>query len=122
VAPAGQLRAGRAYRAGRLVCGWVQVVTNDDGRLGLTRRERCVVRVRFAEPLDDGLRMELTQLVRRRGAAAGRAAERIAPIEVVVDDPLGGRERFVGRVEPPPRHHGPLRDVQFALRSVEPPR
>jgi hypothetical protein len=115
-------RLGRAYRAGLLVCGWVQVTISDDERLGLTAQERRLVRVRFHEPLDDGLRSELTQLLRRRGAAAGRAAERIDPIEVVVDDPHAERQRILGRVEPPQVHHGALRDIEFALRKLEPTR
>ena len=115
-------RVGRAYRSGRLICGWVQVTISDDERIGLTAQERCLVRVRFHEPLDDGLRSELTQLLRRRGAAAGRAAERIDPIEVVVDDPHAERQRIVGRVEPPHVHHGTLRDIEFALRKLEPTR
>jgi len=115
-------RLGRAYRSGRLVCGWVQVTTSEDERLGLTRQERRFVRVRFHEPIDDGLRSELTRLMRRRGAAAGRAAERIDPIEVVVDDADAERERIVGRVQPPQIHHGPLRDIEFALRRLEPRR
>jgi hypothetical protein len=115
-------RLGRAYRAGRLVCGWVQVTISDDERLGLTEQERRLVRVRFHEPIDDGLRSELTQLQRRRGQAARRAAERIDPIEVVVDDPHGERQRIVGRVEPPQVHHGFLRDIEFAFRKLEPTR
>ncbi len=112
-------RLGRAYRAGRLVCGWVQVTISDDERLGLTQQERRLVRVCFHEPLDDGLRFELTQLLRRRGAAAARAAERIDPIEIVVDDPHGERQRILGRVEPPQAHHGLLREIEFALRRLE---
>ncbi|MGH2941282.1 MAG: hypothetical protein ACRDLN_00695 [Solirubrobacteraceae bacterium] len=115
-------RVGRAYRAGRLICGWVQVTIRDDGRLGLTREERRVVGVRFHEPLDDGLRSELREMVRRRGPAARRAAERIDPIEVVVDDPRGERRRIVGAVQPPQVHHGALRDIEFALRRLEPRR
>lgn len=115
-------RLGRAYRGGRLICGWVQVTIGDDERLGLTRQERRLVRVRFHEPIDDGLRSELTLLLRRRGQAAHRAAERIDPIEVVVDDPHGGRERILGSVEPPQVHHGLLRDIDFALRKLEPTR
>jgi len=115
-------RLGRAYRSGRLVCGWVQVTISDDERLGLTKQERRLVRVRFHEPIDDELRSELTQLMRRRGAAAGRAAERIDPIEVVIDDPHAERERIVGRVGPPQAHHGALRDIDFALRKLEPKR
>ena len=113
---------GRAYRTGRLVCGWVQVTIGNDQRIGLTEQERQLVRVRFHEPLDDGLRFELTQLIARRGAAARRAAERIDPIEIVVDDPQGARERIIGRVEPPQMRHGRLRDIEFALRKLEPAR
>jgi hypothetical protein len=112
-------RLGRAYRGGRLICGWVQVTIGDDERLGLTRQERRLVQVRFHEPLDDDLRSELTLLLRRRGQAARRAAERIDPIEVVVDDPHGERQRIVGSVEPPQVHHGPLRNVEFGLRELE---
>jgi hypothetical protein len=112
-------RLGRAYRAGRLVCGWVQVSISDDERLGLTEQERRLVRVRFHEPIDDGLRSDLTVLLRRRGASAARVAERIDPIEIVVDDPHGERERIRGRIAPPQAHHGPLRDIEFALRTLE---
>jgi hypothetical protein len=112
-------RLARAYRSGRLICGWVQVTISDDERLGLTQQERQVVRLRFHEPLDDGLRSELAELLRRRGAAARRAAERIDPIEVVVDDPHGARRRILGSVQPPQAHHGRLRDIEFALRRVE---
>jgi len=100
----------------------VQVTISDDERIGLTQQERRLVRLCFHEPLDDGLRSELTQLMRRRGAAASRAAERIDPIEVVVDDPHAERQRIVGRVEPPQVHHGALRDINFALRQLEPTR
>jgi hypothetical protein len=115
-------RLGRAYRGGRLICGWVQVTIGDDERLGLTRQERRLVQVRFHEPLNDDLRSELTLLLRRRGQAARRAAERIDPIEVVVDDPHGERQRIVGSVEPPQVHHGPLRNIEFGLRELEPSR
>jgi hypothetical protein len=114
-----RLRLGRAYRAGRLICGWVQVAISDDTRLGLTQQERRIVRVRFHEPLDDGLRSELTQLLRRRGAAADRAADRIDPIEVAVDDPAAACQRIVGRVQPPQVHHGALHDIEFALHTLE---
>src|SRR3954449_6175783 len=80
-------RAGHAYRGGRLVCGCVQVMVRFDVRLGLTPRERRMVRVRFCEPVADDLRVELSALVRRRGTASQRAAERIEPIELVIDDP-----------------------------------
>jgi hypothetical protein len=115
-------RLGRAYRAGRLVCGWVHVTISVEERLGLTLQERRRVRLRFHEPLDDGLRSELAQLMRRRGTSARRAAERIDPIEVVVGDAHGEPERIVGLVEPPEVHHGQLRDVEFAMRKLEPGR
>lgn len=101
-------RLGRAYRAGQLVCGCVHVIVSLDDRLGLTQQERRFVRVRFHEPLDDDVRAELGRLVRRRGAAAGRVAERIDPIEFVLDDPHGARVRIVGRVQPPQVRHGYL--------------
>jgi hypothetical protein len=111
-------RLGRAYRAGRLICECVHVTVLRDGRLGLAPHERRVVRVRFHEPLDDGLRDELIQLVRRRGAAARRVVERADAIEVVVDDPHGGCERIVGHVEPPQMRHGQLRAIEFELRRA----
>jgi hypothetical protein len=116
---AGRWRVGRAYRAGRLVCGCVHVTVSVDERLGLTRRERRMVRVRFHEPVDDDLRIELTELARRRGTASDRAAERIAPIELVIEDPRGEHERMIGDVRPPQRRHGRLRDVEFGLREPE---
>ena len=109
-------RLGRAYRAGRLVCGCVHVSVSLDDRLGLAPRERRVVRVRFHEPLDDDLRSELTQLVRRDGAAARRAVERVDPIEVVVDDSHGERQRIVGQLQPPQVRHGLLRAIEFELK------
>jgi hypothetical protein len=111
-------RVGRAYRAGRLVCACVHVTVSLDGRIGLTPRERRLVRVRFHEPLDDELRRELTQLVRRRGAAARRAVERADPIEVVVDGSHGERQRIVGHLEPPQMRHGQLRAIEFELRRA----
>jgi hypothetical protein len=112
------LRVGRAYRAGRLVCGSVHVTVRVDGRLGLAPRERRVVGVRFHEPLDDDLRSELTQLMRRHGAAARRVVERVDPIEVVIDDPHGERQRIIGHLEPPQVRHGRLRDIDFELRRA----
>jgi len=106
---------GRAYRAGKLVCGCVHVEIAFDDRLGLTRRERRSVRVRFCEPVDDALRAELTELARRRGTASERAAERIEPIELVIDSPWGGRERMTGRLRPPHRRHGQLREIEFGF-------
>jgi hypothetical protein len=68
------------------------------------------------------LRAELAELARRRGAAARRAAERIEPIAIVIDDPTDGRERIVGRIEPPQVRlcFGALGDVEFGLREPSP--
>jgi hypothetical protein len=96
----------------------VHVAIQFDDRLGLTRRERRLVRVRFHEPVDDDLRTDLTELARRRGTASERAAERIDPIEVIVDDPRGGKEHMMGGLRPPQRRHGQLRDLTFALREL----
>lgn len=112
-------KLGRAYRSGRLVCGCVHVMVRLDDRLGLTQQERRLVGVRFHEPLDDDVRAELGRLVRQRGSAARRAAERIDPIEVVVDDPHGTRVRIIGRLQPPQARHGQLRDIEFGLREHE---
>jgi hypothetical protein len=112
---------GRAYRAGRLVCGCAHVAhvaISLDERLGLTRRERRLVWVRFHEPVDDDLRSDLTELARRRGPASERVAERIDPIEVIVHDPNGGQERMIGGLQPPHRRHGPLREIAFGLRGL----
>jgi hypothetical protein len=112
---AGRWRVGRAYRAGRLVCGLVHVRVSVDHRLGLTQRERRMVRVRFCEPVDDDLRAELTELARRRGAASERMAERIAPIELLIDDPCGEHQHMIGGLRPPQRRHGPLREIEFGF-------
>jgi hypothetical protein len=109
---------GRAYRAGRLVCGCVHVTVLRDGRLGLAPHERRVVWVRFHEPVDDDLRAELTRLVRRRGSAARRMAERADPIEVVVDDARDERQRLVGHLQPAQVRHGQLRAIEFELRQA----
>jgi hypothetical protein len=114
--------SGRAYRAGRLVCGCVQVTISLDDRLGLTEHERRRVRVSFHEPLDDDLRSELTELVRRRGAAARRAADasQAIAVVVVVDDLDGGPMRIVGHLQPPEARHALLRQIQFGLREPAP--
>jgi hypothetical protein len=67
--------------------------------------------VRFHEPMDDILRTDLTELVRRRGRASERAAARIDPIELVVADPCGERERMIGGLRPPQRRHGQLCEI-----------
>lgn len=111
-------RTGRVYRSGRLVCGCVRVTIKVDDRVGLTQRERRMVRLRFCEPVDDELRAELTELARRRGTASERAAERIAPIEVVVDDLQGEHECMRGDLRPPQRRHSQLREMAFGLREL----
>jgi hypothetical protein len=112
--------SGRAYRAGRLVCGCVQVTISLDDRLGLTEHERRRVRVSFHEPLDDDLRSELSELERRRGAAARRAAEASQAIAVVVVDLDSAPLRIVGHLQPPETRHAPLRQIQFGLREPAP--
>jgi hypothetical protein len=108
---------GRAYRDGSLVCGRVHVTFGRDDRLGLAPRERRYVVARFQDRLHPTLRAELAELVRRGGAAARRAADRMEPIVLVVDDPRHGRDRIVGRIEPPQTRRGDLRDVEFGLRE-----
>ena len=109
---------GQAYRDGSLVCERVHVTFGDDDRLGLAPRERRTIIARFEDRLQPELRDELTELARRRGAAARRAAERMAPIVLMVGDPHDGRERIVGRIVPPQTRHGDLRDVEFAVREL----
>jgi hypothetical protein len=53
---AGHWRIGRAYRAGRRVCGCVHVTVRLDEHPGLTQPERRMIRVGFREPVDDDLR------------------------------------------------------------------
>jgi hypothetical protein len=108
---------GRAYRDGSLVCTRVHVTFRRDDRLGLAPHERRYVAARFLDRVHPDLRDELAELARRRGAAARRAAERIEPIVVVIDDPLNGRERIVGRIEPPHVRRSHLGDVEFGLRE-----
>jgi hypothetical protein len=74
--------------------------------------------VGFHEPLDDDLRSELSQLVRRCGAAARRAVERAEPIEVVIDDPHGEPRRVIGHLQRPQVRHGQLADVEFELKRA----
>jgi hypothetical protein len=105
---------GRAYRDGEVVCDRVQVTVRSDGRLGLTPRERRSVVARFLDRPRPQLRDELVAVVRRRGAAARRAAERMAPIEVVCDG-----QTIVAEVQPPltPERGRELREVEFDLRE-----
>jgi hypothetical protein len=113
---------GRAYRNGTLVCGRVNVTVDHDVRVGLAPRERRrrSIRAAFTERVDPTLRAELAAVARHRGAAARRAADRMEPIEVVLDDPHRGRQRIIGRVQPPQQHHDDLDALEFGLRE-EPP-
>jgi len=113
-------RPAHACRDDEVVCGHVELTVGADTRLGLTARERRIVTVRFLHPLEPRLRAELTELVRRRGAAARRASERMQPIEIVFDDPLRGLQRISGSVQPPQRRGGDLHDIQFVLRETAP--
>jgi hypothetical protein len=112
--------SAHAGRDGEVVCGRVELSFGADTRLGLTARERRRITVRFLDRLEPVLRTELTELVRRRGAVARRAAERMEPIEVVFDDPRLGLQRIVGWIQPPQRHNGDLHDIQFGLREPAP--
>jgi hypothetical protein len=107
-----------ACRDSAVVCGRVELIATTDARLGLTPRERRSFTVRFLDSPEPGLLTELTTLVRRRGAAARRAAERMQPIEIVFDDPLRGLQRIAGCVQPPQRRNGDLNDIQFGLRAA----
>lgn len=110
---------GRAYRNGTLVCGRVHVIVDHDVRVGLAPRERdrrCI-RAAFLERVDPTLRDELAAVARRRGAAARRAADRMDPIEVVIEDPHRGRQRIVGHVQPPQQRRGDLAEIEFGVRE-----
>ncbi len=110
---------GRAYRNGRLVCWRVRVtIGRDDVRIGLAPQERRYVTASFRERLDRELHAELVALVRQRGAAAWRVAERMEPIVIVVDDVHRGRQRVVGRLQPPQLRGVDLCDVEFAVREL----
>jgi hypothetical protein len=110
----------RAYRNGRLVAGRVRLTVDHDVRAGLTshERRRRSLRAAFTERVDPTLRAELVAVARRRGAAARRAADRMEPIEVVIDDPHRGRERIVGRVLPPQQQRGDFDEIEFGLREL----
>ena len=113
----GRYRWARAYRNGELVCGRVELTVSADIRLGLAPHERRFFSARFVERLHPLLRTELTELVRRRGAPARRAAERMPPVEIVFDDPRRGKQRLVGSVQPPQKHRGELHEIDFDLRA-----
>jgi hypothetical protein len=109
-----------ACRDGEVVCGRVELSVKTDTRPGLTPHERRCVAARFRERLHPALRTELAELVRRRGMAAQRAAERMQPIEIVFDDPCLGLQRIVGWIQPPQLRRGDLHDIEFGLREPAP--
>jgi hypothetical protein len=98
----------------------VELTVRADFRLGLAPHERRYFAARFLEHPHPGLRSELTELVRRRGAAARRAAERMQPVEIVFEDPQGAPQRVVGWVQPPQLRRGDLDEIEFALRAPAP--
>jgi hypothetical protein len=112
----------RAYRDGRLVAGRVRLTVDHDVRIGLALRERRrrSLRAAFTERVDPTLRAELVAVARHRGAAARRAADRMQPIEVILDDPQRGRQRIVGRVQPPQQRRGDFDEIEFGLREELP--
>ena len=112
----------RAYRQGRLVAGRVRLTVDHDVRVGLTphERRRRSLRASFAERVDPILRAELAAVARRRGAAARRAADRMEPIEIIIEDPHRGRERIVGRVLPPQQGRGDLYEIEFGVQELAP--
>ncbi|MGI9097416.1 MAG: hypothetical protein ACR2H2_02795 [Solirubrobacteraceae bacterium] len=107
----------RAYRDGELVGDDVELTVRTDTRLGLAPRERRCLTARFPERLHPALRTELTGLVRRRGPIAARAAERMQPVEIIVDDPSLGRQQIIGCIQPPQLRHGALHKIEFGLRE-----
>ncbi len=112
--------SAHACRDDEVVCGHVELTVDAGTRLGLTARERRYLTVRFLDRVEPRLRAELTELVRRRGAAARRAAERMKPIEIVFDDPSHGLQRITGSIQPPQRRSGDVHDIQFVLRETAP--
>ena len=112
----------RAYCDGRLVAGRVRLTVDHDVRVELAPHERRrSLRASFTERVDPALHAELVAVARRRGAAARRAADRIAPLELFVGDPHRGRERIVGRVLPPPQQgHGDFAEIEFGVRELAP--
>jgi hypothetical protein len=112
-------------------CGWSclddrlrgRVVRNRGYRqwsvVGLApgERRRRSLRASFTERVDPALQAELVAVARRRGAAARRAADRMEPVEIVIEDPHRGRQRIVGRVLPPQQRRGDLDEIEFGLRE-----
>lgn len=109
---------GRAYQRYTLVCGRVVVGDIHDDRLGLAPAEREYATIRFLDDIADGFRPVLEELVRRRGAAAKRLAERLEPLEIVISGNSRRRRRVVGRLEPPLLRYGRLRQIEFRLRKL----
>jgi hypothetical protein len=98
----------------------VHVIVDHDVRVGLAPRERRrrSIRAAFLERVEPTLRDELAAVARRHGAAARRAADRMDPIEVVIEDPHRGRQRILGRVQPPQQYRGDLAEIEFTVREL----
>lgn len=112
----------RAFRGDRLLCGRVVISVrfhDHDRRLGLTRRERRILRARFDGELAPELRGALAIVAGCRGAAAQRAAERIEPLTLVMEDPREGRIAVKAGVMPPDLPaRGAVRDLAFGLHEI----
>jgi hypothetical protein len=111
---------GRAYRDGSLICGRVHVTLDRVDRIGSVPGERRTVIARFEDRMHPTLRAELDELVRCQGAAVRRAAERIAPIVLLLGDPRNGQQRIVGRLLPPQQRRNDLHEIEFRLRELPP--
>jgi hypothetical protein len=109
-----------ACRDGEVICSRVELSVTADTRLGLAPRERRQIAARFVEHLHPTLRTELSELVRRRGAAARRLAGRMDPIELVFDESDGSLQRIIGWIQPPQVRHGRIREIEFGLRESAP--
>lgn len=108
---------GRAYQRHALVCGRVAVGDIHDARLGLAPGERRYRTIRFLDDVADGFRPLLEELIRRRGSAGRRFAERLEPIDIVLDNAYDGHQRVTGQLEPPTLRYGRLREIEFTIRE-----
>lgn len=106
---------GRAFRDGELVCEQIVLAVVSDGRLGLAPWERHYTTVRFLRGIELGLRNELVGVLRSRGARSKRLAERVEPIDLVVED-RGEECELRGRLEPPVVRSAWIEQVDFRLR------
>jgi hypothetical protein len=103
-----------------VICSRVELTVSMDTRLGLAPHERRCVVLQFVARPHPTLLAELAALVRHRGSAARRAAERMDPIELVFDDPSEGLQRITGWLQPPQRRHRDLHEIEFGFRESAP--